>query len=137
MPAIIEELRRQVTEGGLSFPAAAAAVCIPRVRATAAGGLFPVDGESYKAWEPALRGLKDGEVSQSLPLDTNVFIILRPLGREPAVNRSLDDVREEIRAILLPIRRKRLVDARFEELLRAAKLVFPDPRYPPLKTAAP
>ena len=137
MPAIIEELRRRVTEGGLSFAAAAAAAHYPFVKATAAEGLFPVDGVSYKAWEPALRGLKDSEVSQVLSLGRNVYTFLRPLGREAPVNRALDEVREEIRAKLLPIRLKEVADERFKELLRAAKLVFPDSRYPSLEPPAP
>jgi len=137
MRAVIEELRHLVTQGGRSFQAAAAAAQYPYVKVTAADGLFPVDGVSYQAWEPALRGLKDGAVSPVLYLGRNVYIILRPLGRVPAVNRSLDEVRDEIRATVLPIRLKEVADERFEELVRAAKLVFPDPRYPALETAAP
>jgi hypothetical protein len=137
MARIAAELRRRVTEGKMSFEAAAADSPWPLVMVTVRNRLFPVDKLPYTGWEPHLRGLRDGEVSQVIRVTPGLYSILRPLGREPAVHRTLDEVKGEIRDALLPARRQAAVTAHFEEMARGAKVRYPDPKYDPAGSAAP
>jgi peptidyl-prolyl cis-trans isomerase C len=93
-------------------------------------------GNMVPAFEKAAFGLKEGQISGIVKSDFGYHII-KLTGKRAAGTRSLDEVKEQIKAAIMPQKQQQIFLKLKEDLKKGAKIELTDAAIAPEKSAAP